>query len=113
MEFVKFFQTGRDRTMFRVPFAKLRKNDLKSTISSRLLPIFPKKIVKFNMQYMTATKCITTHKTLGKSGVFYEKKWHSSHYVSILPPIPLKIQVFAPHGIYVFFRMNKTWASYS
>ena len=57
--------------MFRVHFEKLRKNNFKSTISfegpyqSSL-----KKLVKFNMQYITARKCITTHKILLKLGVF-------------------------------------------
>ena len=42
--------------MFRVHFRKLRKNDFKSTKSS------PKELVKFIMQYITAMKCITSHK---------------------------------------------------
>ena len=44
LKLVKFFKTGRDRAMFRVHFGKLRKSDFESTISSRSLPIFPKRI---------------------------------------------------------------------
>ena len=60
--------------MFRVHFAKLCKNDLKSTISFKALPIFPKELVKFNMQHITAMKCIThPQKKAGKSGCFRKK----------------------------------------
>ena len=68
--------------MFRVHFGKLRKNDFKRTISEEL--------VKFNIQYIAAMKCITTDKELGKSGCL-RKNRHFSHYVPILPPIPSKM----------------------
>ena len=49
--------------MFRVHFAKLRKNIFKSTISFKAFPL--KELVKFNMRYITAMKCTATHKKLG------------------------------------------------
>ena len=56
--------------MFRVHFDKLRKNDLKSTISFKAPNQSSlKELGKFNMQYVTAIKCISTHKKLGKLGV--------------------------------------------
>ena len=60
----------------------------KVLLVSRSLPIFLKKIVKFNMQYITAMKCITTHKKIRKIGGYFRKTWHFSHYVPILPLIP-------------------------
>ena len=47
--------------MFRVHFVKLRKNDFKSTYQYQSSL---KELVKFNMQYITAMKCITTHKKI-------------------------------------------------
>ena len=91
--------------MFRVHFGKLRKNDFKRTIN---FEASLKELVKFNMQYITDMKCITTHKKLGKSRVFQEKIG-ISHYVPILPPI--KIQALPPYEIYVF-GMSKTWATF-
>ena len=41
IKFVNFFKTGRDRAVFRVHFAKLRKTDLKSTISFKALTNLP------------------------------------------------------------------------
>ena len=41
IKFVKFFKTGMDRAMFRVHFAKLQKNDLKSTISFYEVHYYP------------------------------------------------------------------------
>ena len=63
------------------------------------------------MQYVTAMKCITTHKKLGKLGVLWGKIDIFSHYAPILPPIPLKIWALPPYEIYVF-GMSKTWATF-
>ena len=68
-----FFQTGRDRAMFRVHFGKyIYINDIKMIskvqLVSRPQPIFPK-IIKFNIQYITAMKCITTNKKIREIGV--------------------------------------------
>ena len=53
--------------MFMVHFDKLRKNDFKSIISFKATTnLSQKEEVKFNMQYITARKCIATHKQLGK-----------------------------------------------
>ena len=41
----KFFKTGRERAMFRVQTGKLHKNDFKSTVGFKVLPIFPKNII--------------------------------------------------------------------
>ena len=41
-----FIKTGRDRAMFNVHFAKLRKNDWKTALVSSSLPIVPKRITQ-------------------------------------------------------------------
>ena len=39
------------------------------------------------MQYVTAMKCVTTHKKLGKLGVLWEKIDIFPHYAPIFLPI--------------------------
>ena len=55
--------------MFGVHFGKLRKNDFKSTISFQgPYQSSLKELVKFNMQRITAIKCITTQKKIWEIG---------------------------------------------
>ena len=62
-------QGGGAEAIFRVHFGKLLKNDFKSTISFKAPTNLPQKNwVKFNMQYITAMKCITTHKKIREIG---------------------------------------------
>ena len=63
------------------------------------------------MHYITALKCITTHKKIREIGDALGKNDIFSHYVPILPPIPLKIRALPPYEIYVF-GMSKTWATF-
>ena len=64
-----FLKQGRTEQCLGFTLGSLEKTDLKSTISLKALPIFPKELIKLSMQYITARKCITTHIKLGKSGV--------------------------------------------
>ena len=55
--------------MFRAHFGKLHKNDFKSTISFKAPTNHSlKELVKFNMQYITAMKCVTTTKKVREIG---------------------------------------------
>ena len=61
--------------MFSVHFTKLRKNDLKGTISFKtpLTQSSLKESVKFNTQYITAIKCVTTQNIREIGGSFGTK----------------------------------------
>ena len=80
------FKTRRDRAMLWVHFVKLCKKDSKSNISFNFTL---KELLKFNMQYITAMKCTTTHKKLKKLGYFREKMTFSPlcPYTSTYPPL--------------------------
>ena len=58
------------------------------------------------MQYITPMKYITTNKKIREIGGALGKNDIFSHYVPILPPIPLKFGL-PPYEIYVF-GMSKT-----
>ena len=86
----KFLKPERDREQYLgFTLGSLVKTISKVLLVSRPLPIFPQRI-RFNVQYITAIKCITTHKKIKEIGGAFGKIEIFSHYVSMLPPIPFQ-----------------------
>ena len=87
--------------MFRVQFAKLCKNNLKCTISFKApTQSSPKELFKFNMQYITVMRCITTQNIREMKGALGNVR-HFPTMSLYFQPFPLKIRTFSPYKIYV------------